>query len=83
MGQFKKKYCDLETQVMAELRSRIEKSTDISKHMAERAIKVNLFNYRELTIINGRLTFLCEGGFHYDSFTEATLEDLIDILESS
>jgi hypothetical protein len=83
MGDFKKQYRDLEVRVLHELREKIKKSEHISEHVNERSIKVKIgFYYEELTIINDRLTFLDGNGYHYDIFTDVTLEDLIDILES-
>ncbi len=80
MKNFKKQYRELETQVFAELRSLIDKSEYLSKHTSEKAIKVNVFDFTELTIVNDKLTFLCDSGLHYSVFTDVTLEDLIDII---
>jgi hypothetical protein len=82
MRNYKKIYRDLEMRIMFDLRKEIQKSKYISKHVDEKAIKVNIFNYEELTIINGGLTFLDSGGLHYSIFAEANLEDLIEILYS-
>jgi hypothetical protein len=82
MKNFKKQYRDLEMQILSELREIVNNSSYISKHVKEKAIKVNLFDYQELTIINDRLTFLDSNGYHYPVFTDASLEDLIDILNS-
>lgn len=80
MENFKKQYRDLETRVFNELRNRIENSTYISKHTNTKAIKIDLFDYTELTVINHDLTFLDRKGYHYSIFGDCTLEDLIDIL---
>lgn len=80
MENFKKQYRDLEQRVIRELRDKVEKSNDTSKFIYEKAIKVNLFDYIELTIINDKLTFVDERGYHFSLFAEANLEDLIDIL---
>ena len=74
------KYNKLEYQVMCELRKRIEKSKINSEFVSEKCIKVNVFDYVELAIINDRLTFLDSDGYHYNIYTECSLEDLIDIL---
>ena len=83
MKNFKKKYEKLEKQVIKELRDKIENSTYISKHVNLQAIKVNVFNYTELTNINGALHFIDENGYHYFLFAECTLEDLVDILSKN
>lgn len=80
MEYFKKQYKDLKTSVFNELINRIENSTHISKHTNTKAIKVDVFDYTELTIINNDLTFLDRNGYHYGIFGDCTLEDLIDIL---
>ena len=73
-------YRNLEMKVLRSLRDKIENSTYISKHINEKAIKVNVFDYTELSIINDRLTFLSETGLQFSLFADANLEDLIDIL---
>lgn len=80
MENLKKQYRDLEQRIIFELRSKIENSNYISKHCNEKAIKVNVFDYTELLIINDHLTFLDRNGMHYSLFADCTLEDLIDIL---
>lgn len=80
MRNFKKEYRDLEMSVHAQLRNLIGESKYISKHTNQRAIQIHLlFNYTELTIVNDKLTFLDEQGYEYSIFSEATLEDLIEI----
>jgi hypothetical protein len=69
---FKKQYRDLEMRVLNELRELIIKSG--------KPIKVNVFNYSELGIVNDRLTFFDSNGYEYSLWSEASLEDLIDIL---
>jgi len=80
MENFKKQYRDLEQRIMRELRDKVENSKQTSKHIGEKAINVNVFDYTELTIINDRLTFLDSNGQHYSLFADCNLEDLIDIL---
>lgn len=80
LQNLKKEYRDLEMKVMRSLRDAIDRSTYISKHMNAKAIKVNIFDYTELSIVNDRLTFLDARGYHYSVFAEASLEDLIDLL---
>jgi len=80
MENFKKQYRDLEQRIIRELRDKVENSKHISKHLNEKSIKVNVFDYKELTIVNNRLTFLDGNGDHYSLFSDCDLEDLIDIL---
>lgn len=83
MENFKKQYRDLEVRILAELRNKIQASDYLSKHINQKAIKVNVFDYTELTIVNDKLTFLDENGYQYSLFSDCTLEDLIDILNIS
>ena len=80
MEDFKNLYRNLETKVMIELRMKIENSDYISDYTQTNAIRVNVFDYTELTIIDDRLTFLDEFGQDYDLTEDCSLEDLIDIL---
>lgn len=80
MSELKKKYRDLEQRVLRELRTKVEKSKYKSKHLDSKAIKVNVFDYTELAIVNDRLTFVDNNGSHYSLFGDCTLEDLIDII---
>ena len=80
MENLKKQYRDLEMRVLANLRYKVSTSKEYSKHINEKCIKVNVFDYTELANINDRLTFLDNDGMQYSLFAEANLEDLIDIL---
>jgi hypothetical protein len=79
MLTFSERYDQLEQDVIQSLRSQIENSTYTSVHTGENAIKVNIFDYTELSIINGDLTFLDEDGLYYNLYADCSLEDLIDI----
>ena len=68
MENFKKQYRDLEQRIMRELRDKVENSKQTSKHINEKSINVNVFNYTKLTIVNDRLTFLDSNGLHYSLF---------------
>jgi hypothetical protein len=81
MENFRKQYRDLEMRVLNELRNKIEKSKRKSKHTGQKAIKVNVFDYTELTIREDNLVFLDEYGYEYSVFNEVSLEDLINILQ--
>lgn len=82
MGNLKLEYRNLETKVLWQLRLKIMKSPVQSKHIQGNAIPVNIYGYEELAIVNDRLTFLDNDGLQFSVFTDANLEDLIDILES-
>jgi len=82
MENFKKQYRDLEQRIICELRNKVDGSIYNSKHLDEKAIKVNVFGYTELTIVNDRLTFISNNGMHYSLFADCNLEDLIDILNN-
>jgi hypothetical protein len=75
-----KRYDDLEQEVLEALREEIEKSKEVSDHMDAKVLKVNVFDYEELAIINDELTFMDGNGYHYSIYSECSLEDLIDIL---
>jgi hypothetical protein len=80
MENFKKQYRDLEMRVFGELSDRIKNSPIKSKHIEGNAIKVNVFGYTEIVIVNDAITFLDSDGYHYSIYADASLEDLIDIL---
>lgn len=80
MENFKKQYRDLEQRVIRELRNKVEGSNNVSKHINEKAIKVNVCYYTELSLVNDRLTFLDNNGLHYSLLANCNLEDLIGIL---
>lgn len=84
MKNLKKQYRDLQMRVFAELRDKINGSNVYSEHTNEKCIKVNVFDYTELAIINDELTFLDDKGLYYSIWNgDCTLEDLIDILNSN
>jgi hypothetical protein len=74
------KYHIFEKEVYNTLKKEIENSKYISNHVNQKAIRVNLFDYNELTVINGNLTFLDAHGYHYSIYSDASLIDLLDIL---
>jgi hypothetical protein len=78
----KHEFRDLEMRVFCILREKITKSKHQSKFVNEKCLKVNVFDYVELTIINDRLTFIDSGGYHFSIYSDCSLEDLIDIIES-
>ena len=84
MEMFKKEYRDLEMRVLANLRYKISVSKEYSKSVSNsKCLKVNVFGYTELAIINDQLTFLDSQGLQYSIWADCTLEDLIDILDKT
>ena len=80
-NKFKKEYRDLEMMVLRELRNKVESSKVFSKHISNcKAITVNVFDCEELVIVNDRLTFLDNRGYHIGIYAECSLEGLIDLL---
>ena len=80
---FKIQYRNLEMQVMSSLRNVINSSNYKSQHHNSKTIRINVFDYIELTLINDTLTFLDSHGLHYSIFSDCSLEDLIDILDNT
>ena len=78
--QFSKTYDALEQAVHVALRTEIVVSGDVSEHLDVPILKVNVFDYTELAVIHGELTFMDSDGLQYGLYTECSLEDLIDIL---
>lgn len=79
---YKTRYEQLSADVQFALRKAIEKSKIESKHVNEKCIKVNVFDYKELVVINDELTFLDSDGLHYSVYADCDLNDLIDILNT-
>ena len=79
---FKEQYQNLKQNIIFALEDKIKKSTYTSKHIEDKAIIVNIFNYTELAIINNTLIFLDENGLHYSLFNNCNLEDLINIIDT-
>jgi hypothetical protein len=79
---FKKQYRNLETSVLHELRCKVEKSETKSSFIADNVLSIDYDGFVELGIINDKLVFISDSGYHYDILT-ASLEDLIDILINS
>lgn len=81
MENFKLQYRDLEMKVLSNLRAKIKESKEKSKHIDEKCIKVNVFGYTELAILNDQLIFMDDRGLQYSLWNgDCNLEDLIDIL---
>lgn len=73
-------YKTLEREVNLLLKLVIINSNLKSKHVDSNCIKVDVYDYTELVIIDTELVFLNDRGYHYHLYSECSLEDLIDIL---
>ena len=75
------RFKQLEEDVKTELTNKIAESNIVSKHIVGvPCIKVNVFDYDELVLWDGELTFIDSCGFHFSLYSECSLEDLIDLL---
>jgi hypothetical protein len=76
------RYDELEAEIITTLKELIKSSPTRSKSVNTAAIKVkaNVFDYVEMTIIHGKLTYIDSRGLQYSIYVEATMEDLIDII---
>ena len=81
MGEFRKRYRDLEMSIHSVIREQIENSKFKSKFISENVLPIEFNDFKEIAIINDSLTLIDYRGLHYDIFV-ITLEDLIDILEN-
>jgi len=64
------------------LKELIEESEYQHPDYSQPAIKVNVFDYTALTIVNDTLTFLDSEGLQYSLYADCTLTDLLDILKA-
>jgi len=71
---------ELESKIEEALVDKIQQSNLMSPHYSSKAIKVNIFNYKWLSIINSQLTFLDSQGYQYSLYADATMLDLIELL---
>lgn len=84
MNNLKMRYEELESEVLRGLKDIVKKSNVRSEHFTGRCVKINVFDYTELAIVNGELTFLDDKGLYYSIWNgDCTLEDLIDILNAN
>lgn len=74
------RYNALECEVMDRLKELVSQSNTKSNHIDGNVLFVNVYDYEELAIINGDLTFLDDDGLRYSIYAECDLEDLIDII---
>lgn len=78
MKSLTEQYNDLEASVINKLKALVLQSTVISKHTAKPCIRISLFDYDEISIVNGDLVFLSKG-YQYNSMLEVELSDLVDL----
>ena len=78
--ELSQRHSQLEEDIKNALMSAIAESDITSKTHSNQVIKVNVFGYTELGVINGELTFLDDNGYQYGIYTDGSLEDLLDIL---
>lgn len=77
----KKRYRDIEMEVLNRLRESILQSKYMSLHTGEKAIQINIDRYKELSIVNDQLVFFDNNGHHYSIFANCSIEELIEFLE--
>jgi hypothetical protein len=80
-SQLSNRLLDLENDIISALRKEVKESKTESVHIQGKAIRVNIYNYTELVIVNGGLTFIDENGLQYNLFASCTLNDLTEILQ--
>ena len=73
-------YSKLIRDVVEELTHLVNMSNVKSKHYDTNVIKINIFDYEELGIINDVLTFVDGDGQQYSLYCDCDIEDLIDII---
>ena len=78
-NKFKTTYRNLELEVYRSLNEEVSKSKLNSKFVQGKAIQINYEDNVELVIVNDRLCFIDNNGYH-KSVYDYPLEDLIEIL---
>lgn len=77
---FKKRYRDLEMEVLHELRSLITYSKYVSNYINDKAIKIDMEQYVEIAIVNDKLVLIDNEGYQYSIFN-LSLEDQLILLQ--
>ena len=77
--KLKSRYRNLELEVFRSLNEEVQNSSINSKFIQGKAIKIDYKNKIELVVVNDRLCFIDNNGYH-ESIYNYPLEDLIDIL---
>ena len=74
-----KKYTSLVEEVVKALKVKIS-GREESKFLPAKALKVNIYDYVELVLWEGKLIFLDAHGLHYSLFVDCSLEDLMELM---
>ena len=77
--KLKSRYRNLELEVFRSLNEEVQNSSTNSKFIQDKAIKIDYDDNVELVIVNDKLYFINNNGYH-KSIYDYPLEDLIDIL---
>lgn len=77
--KLKSRYRNLELEVFRSLNEEVQNSSTNSKFIQDKAIKIDYDDNVELVIVNDKLCFIDNNGYH-KSIYDYPLEDLIDIL---
>ena len=77
--KLKSRYRNLELEVFRSLNEEVQNSSINSKFTQGKAIKIDYKDKVELVVVNDRLCFIDNNGYH-KSIYDDPLEDLIDIL---
>lgn len=82
-SELKRQYNSLADEIISMLKDEVNASGEYSKHSNTKCIKVKLFNYTELVIVDYDLAFLDSEGYRYDVWDNCKLEDLMGILNNN
>ena len=77
--KLKSRYRNLELEVFRSLNEEVQNSSTNSKFIQDKAIKIDYDDNVELVIVNDKLCFIDNNGYH-KSIYDYPLEDLINIL---
>ena len=77
--KLKSRYRNLELEVFRSLNEEVQNSSINSKFIQDKAIKIDYDDNVELVIVNDKLCFIDNNGYH-KSIYDYPLEDLINIL---
>jgi len=81
-ANYQYRFEQLQSEIEDTLRTLISKSNWQHPDYDRPAIKVNVFGYTALTIINDKLIFLDGNGYQYSLDAESQITDLLDIIKS-
>ena len=81
-ANYQYRFEQLQSEIEETLRRLISESNYQHPDYDQPAIKVNVFDYIALVVMNERLTFLDKDGYQYSLYNECQLTDLLDIIKS-